>query len=99
MRERNVTVIGKRMYCDDDALIQSVENGMQSGRSSAAMVPTAGLFTMTDALKMANMMKQYADTAVLMVSDDDFVRNGIASHAVDVATACGADLVRLPPPN
>jgi len=100
MRGRNVTVIGNVMYRDDEsALVQSVENGMQSERTSAVMVSTSGLFTMTDSLKMANMMQQYAEKAVLMLSDTDFVANGIADHSVDLATACGAELIRLPMPD
>jgi len=100
MRAKKVTVIGSQMYCvEDKELIQSVESGMQSEQSSAVMVSTSSLFTMSSALKIANMMQQFEGKAVLMVSDHDFVANGIASHAVDLATACNASLVRLPAPN
>ena len=99
MRTKKVKVIGNVLYNDDNELIHSVSNGMQSERTSAVMVSTSGLFTMSSALKIANMMEPYEAKAELMVSDNDFVPNGIASHTVDLAVACGATLVRLPLPN
>ena len=98
MRTNKVKVIGNGVYNDDNELIHSVSDGMQSDRTSAVMVSTSGLFTMSSALKIANMMEQYEGKAELMVSNDDFVANGIASHVVDLAVACGASLVRLPLP-